>query len=123
MNPVIPRRRLVRFVLKRILIHTLWLTGLLALAKWWVQRRGVVVLTFHRVLRREGWLKTRTQKGMIVTDESFRQLLQYLKKKDYSTISLNDDIQLNAQKRIRLALTFDDGWEDNASIAFPIARE
>ncbi len=117
-----PQQRRFRSLAKWMLIRMLWLTGMLAVAKWWIRRHGAVVLAFHRILHREECIETTIQKGMIVRDESFRALLQYLQK-HYATIDLDSGPQQSQQKRVQVALTFDDGWEDNASTAFPIASE
>jgi glycosyltransferase involved in cell wall biosynthesis/peptidoglycan/xylan/chitin deacetylase (PgdA/CDA1 family) len=116
------QHRRVRSLAKWMVIRMLWVTGALALAKWWIRRHGAVVLAFHRILRHEECIETTIQKGMIVSDESFRALLQYLQE-NCTTIDLDRGRQQPQQKRVQVALTFDDGWEDNASTAFPIASE
>ena len=116
------QQRRLRSAAKWVVIRMLWLTGMLAVARWWIRRHGAVVLAFHRILHREECIETTIQKGMIVSDESFKALLQYLQKY-YATIGLDSGRQLAQQKRVQVALTFDDGWEDNASTAFPIASE
>lgn len=117
-----PPRRRVRSLVKRILVHFLWFTGLLSLAKWWIRRHGAVVLSFHRILSREESLETTIQDGMILRDETFAALLRYLRK-NHSVIDLANACHQTQRDRVQIALTFDDGWEDNASTALPIALE
>lgn len=117
------RQRRLRSLGKWAIVRMLRYTGLLATAKWCIRRRGPVVLTFHRVLSRKACSETSVQEGMIVSDETFRALLGYLQKKNYLTIDLGWENQQTHKGRLKLALTFDDGWEDTASVAFPIATE
>lgn len=112
----------LRSGLKWAYIHALRYSGLLAFAKLWIRRNGAVVLTFHRILSEEAATQTCSPSGMLVTEGTFESLLRHLKKR-YSIFPLaNGGLQEN-RDRLQVAITFDDGWEDNASTAFPIAAE
>jgi len=50
---------------------------MLSLARKWVQRHGVIVLTFHRVLTDSELQQTASLGGMIVRDRTFADFLQY----------------------------------------------
>jgi glycosyltransferase involved in cell wall biosynthesis/peptidoglycan/xylan/chitin deacetylase (PgdA/CDA1 family) len=117
-----PRQRRARSLVKWALVRMLWLTGMLGLAKWWIRRHGAVVLSFHRILSRKESSETTIQDAMILRDETFAALLRYLCK-NHSVIDLAGACHQTQRKRVQVALTFDDGWEDNASTALPIALE
>jgi len=114
--------RRLRCVAKWILIHALRWTGLLGLAKWWIRRNGAVVLTFHRVLSEEALAQTSSQSGLLIGRTTFEQLLRYIKD-HYSVFDLARGGLQDQREHIQVAITFDDGWEDNASTAFPTAAK
>jgi peptidoglycan/xylan/chitin deacetylase (PgdA/CDA1 family) len=95
--------------------------GILAVAKRWVRRHGVVVLTFHRVLTDDALARTASLPGMVVRERTFERFLDYAAGK-YEFVNLSQEPDWRSGPRLRLAVTFDDGWSDNASTAFPIAQ-
>lgn len=97
-------------------------TGLLPLARWWVSRSGVLVLTFHRVLTEDELQHTMSLPGMIVRTETFDQFLQYASQ-HWKVVDLGREPDWERGSRLKLAITFDDGWYDNATSAYPIARK
>ena len=96
-------------------------TGVLALAKRWVRRHGTVVLTFHRVLGPHDLQYTGSLPGMVVQQQTFDDFLTYAARQ-YQWADLLHEPDWNPGARLKLAVTFDDGWSDNASIAFPLAN-
>jgi peptidoglycan/xylan/chitin deacetylase (PgdA/CDA1 family) len=116
--------RIGRSVLKRAYIRLLAVTGLLALAKSRVAKKGIVVLTLHRVLPDAEFDSACSQAGMMLRAGTFDALLQYLKRECYC-IALEGvpawDEHAAVNSRPRIAITFDDGWKDNFETAFPIA--
>jgi peptidoglycan/xylan/chitin deacetylase (PgdA/CDA1 family) len=114
----------LRRMLRRAWMYFLFSAGLLRWAEWRLARRdAVVVLTFHRVVSDADFERTSSPAGMLVTRNTFEKLLQYVASR-FQTISLGNGSsnQKGASKRLRLALTFDDGWRDNFVEAVPIAR-
>ncbi len=112
-----------RAVLRYCWICLVFSTGLLWLAKRRLGVRcGIVVLTFHRVLADSENAKTNSPAGMVVREQTFEFLARYVARR-YPTVNLADSEPewANDGSRPRLAFTFDDGWEDNASTAFHIA--
>jgi peptidoglycan/xylan/chitin deacetylase (PgdA/CDA1 family) len=97
------------------------ISGVLFLAKSWVRRRGALVLTFHRVLTDADLERTASLPGMVVRRQTFNSFLQYAAEKCVF-LDLSRVPQWQPGPRIKLAVTFDDGWSDNALAAFPIAR-
>jgi peptidoglycan/xylan/chitin deacetylase (PgdA/CDA1 family) len=95
-------------------------TGILYLAKRWVRRRGMIVLTFHRVLEEDGLQQTASLAGMVVRRRTFADFLGYAAEK-CEFADLAHEPEWTPNSRLKLAITFDDGWSDNASVAFPVA--
>jgi peptidoglycan/xylan/chitin deacetylase (PgdA/CDA1 family) len=110
----------LRLQLKWIFLYTLRFTGLLAFAKWWIRRNGAIVLTFHRILSEKAAGETCSPEGMVVTETTFESLLKHVKE-CYSIVDLANGTCGVKNSTIQIVITFDDGWEDNASTAFPIA--
>lgn len=81
---------------------------------------GIPVLMYHRVWPAQ-------QDGLTVTPEQFAAHLQFLKSKGYQPLHMRDFIDTAAGKRQRrssdLLLTFDDGYRNNLTYAYPVLRE
>lgn len=107
--------------IKELWAGLLRVSGVLPLAKSLVCRRGTLVLTFHRVLTDEDLKQTASMLGMVVREKTFAGFLAYAAK-NYQFVDLSRDPDWQPGSRLKLAVTFDDGWSDNASIAYHIAR-
>jgi len=117
-NPVM--KRTLRSYLRWVYIYVLHYTGLLALAKRWVRSHGAVVLTFHRVLSEQAAAHTCSPAGLVVRERTFESLLRFVADR-YCIFDLGAGTPTASADRVQVAITFDDGWEDNASTAFPVA--
>ncbi|MEO5930289.1 MAG: polysaccharide deacetylase family protein [Candidatus Kapaibacterium sp.] len=85
--------------------------------------REVPVLMYHRVV---GSSAEAGHHGIYVTEDNFERQLRYLKRKGYAVITLREfmDLPLKRAALGRYAiLTFDDGYEDNFTRAFPLLRK
>jgi len=83
-----------------------------------LQDRGVRILCYHRV-------NDERQNYLTVSTPNFRAQMQFLKEEGYKTIDLNELIDLEGQEEAPeklIAITFDDGWRDNFTNAFPILK-
>lgn len=83
------------------------------------------ILTYHRVLNPET-LRYPLQPGMYITPKTFDMQLRYLKE-EANVVSL-DSLASSIARGEKLpsktiALTFDDGWVDTYTNAFPIIKE
>ena len=113
-------KRTLRSYLRWVYICVLHYTGLLALARQWVRSHGAIVLTFHRVLSDQAVAQTCSPAGLIVRERTFESLLRFVTD-HYCIFDLGTGSPTASPDRVQVAVTFDDGWEDNASTAFPIA--
>lgn len=91
-----------------------------------VRRRHVgrlVVLTFHRVRPDGEAVAARPMRAIETPVSDFRRLLAWLRDR-YEPLALADWLAREAPPaRASFAVTFDDGWADNAEHAFPVLRE
>ena len=95
-------------------------SGMLWLARKWVQRHGSIVLTFHRVLTDSELQQTASLGGMIVRQRTFADFLKYASQR-CEFANLQHEPEWKPDSKLKLAVTFDDGWSDNAESAYPIA--
>jgi peptidoglycan/xylan/chitin deacetylase (PgdA/CDA1 family) len=103
-------------------VHMLLSSGTL----WWVKRKlrhqgYIVVLTCHRVLEDAAFEKTNSQPEIILRRRTFEQLAAYLAR-HCEMVDLRHEPVHEPGPKLRVALTFDDGWRDNYTTALPIAR-
>lgn len=97
-------------------------SGMLLLARKWVQRHGAIVLTFHRVLTDSELQQTASLSGMIVRNQTFAAFLNYASQ-TCEFANLKQEPQWKPTGMLKLAVTFDDGWADNAESGYPIASQ
>ena len=97
-------------------------SGMLSLARKWVQRHGSIVLTFHRVLSDSELQQTASQGGMIVRDRTFADFLNYASR-HCEFANLEQEPEWNPAGKLKLAITFDDGWADNAQSVYSLASQ
>lgn len=97
-------------------------SGMLSLARKLVQRHGAIVLTFHRVLTDSELQQTASLGGMIVRHQTFAAFLNYASQHcEFANLEQEPDWEPSG--KLKLAVTFDDGWVDNAETAYPIAAQ
>jgi peptidoglycan/xylan/chitin deacetylase (PgdA/CDA1 family) len=95
-------------------------------ALWWAERQlrasnAVVVLMFHRVVDDQTFRKTCSLPATLILERTFERLTAYLAKR-FTVVPLSN-ARTAAPKKLRMAITFDDGWADNRQLALPIAAK
>lgn len=80
------------------------------------------MLMYHRVLSEEERIHSFSHEGIVVGMESFASQMEYLKD-SFNVISLEEFLNQLPQKRFEkysCLITFDDGWIDNYTNAYPV---
>lgn len=112
-----------RGILRRLWVGLLAASGCL----WWAKRQlsgygAVVPLMFHRVLGDTDYRRTHSLPGIVVRECTFRQLVEHVARR-YEPVDLRGAETGKPSSKLKVAFTFDDGWSDTYTVAFPIARE
>lgn len=88
-------------------------------------RGAGVILMLHRILADDRSAELPHRNELCVGSQAFEQLLRWLKQ-HFECVPLMDLLQQggpgNTPSRPKVALTFDDGWRDNALNAFPLLQ-
>jgi len=112
-------RRVLRWLWAVFLVGS----GSLRWAKRQLRGNGAVVtLIFHRVLDESSYQRTRSQPEIIVKEQTFRELLAHIASQ-FEPVDLREATPGTPSRKLKVAVTFDDGWEDNYTVAFPIIRQ
>lgn len=87
----------------------------------------VAILMYHRVLSEQDIRKQYVQPGMYVADKVFDMQMRFLKE-HFNILSLNEMLSIWNEKTFDrnkryCVITFDDGWLDNYTYAFPILKK
>lgn len=86
------------------------------------QGQRALVLMLHRVLSPEDYAKLQFQRSLAMSQEGLDHLIRFLQR-HYTLIQVDDYLALpdNITRKERFAcLTFDDGWADNFTHAWPV---
>jgi peptidoglycan/xylan/chitin deacetylase (PgdA/CDA1 family) len=88
---------------------------------------SLVILTYHRILPGQSPLRQTEQPGMIATPEALDMHISLLKRLGAEFVSLDNWLDAQQQNktlpRLAVAVTFDDGWQDNYEHAFPVLKK
>jgi peptidoglycan/xylan/chitin deacetylase (PgdA/CDA1 family) len=94
-------------------------TGIASVFRRAIAGRSGLILALHRVLPTEEQCLCYNP-HLVLTESAFVSLLQLLQR-DYHVVPLEDVLThpRGAEGHPKVAITFDDGWEDNYRVAFP----
>ncbi len=91
------------------------------------QSPSLIILTYHRILPGQSPLRLTEQPGMMATPEALDMHLSLLKRLGAEFVSLDTWLDDQRQNRtlpgLAVAVTFDDGWQDNYEHAFPVLKK
>ena len=115
-------RRLLHVAAAKILYYS----GALALWSWFRRKvlhtDDVCIVGLHRILTRVERERSNSLDGMIIQDVTYLGLLAYLRHR-FQVVSLDDFLgdgeRTAGASKPRCIITFDDGWADTYSRAFP----
>lgn len=83
----------------------------------------LVLLTFHRIRPDQEEAPLRPMRNLEVAVSDFRNLLLWMRER-YAPVALGDWMADDSPPaRASFAVTFDDGWADNFTQAYPVLRE
>lgn len=108
-------------VLKLIIILALVLAVISAVSKFFKSAYVVPVLMYHKI--DNNYMNSK----LSVSPESFEKQMKFLRKWNYNIVSLNElVILLSSNDPLpckTIAVTFDDGYKDNYTAAFPVLKK
>lgn len=85
-------------------------------------RAAGTILMLHRVVADDQVASPPHRAALCLGLPTFARLLDWIGT-HFDCVPLEELLQPGVGRRPRLALTFDDGWRDNAELAFPLLRE
>jgi peptidoglycan/xylan/chitin deacetylase (PgdA/CDA1 family) len=109
---------------------TLHYSGALVLWRWLrrqlLRKNEVCVLGLHRVLTKAESEQSNSPPGMVILEDTYLSLLAYLQRR-FEVVSLDTLLGMSVHEltssRPLCLITFDDGWADTFSRAFPGLRK
>ena len=108
--------------MKRFLSYTLDKFGINALFGYFNKGRTKILL-YHSIVKKELFNATRDSSDQCLTDEEFEKQMRYLNK-HCDVISLDDFFKVKQDKnKLNVVVTFDDGFLNNCTIAYPILKK
>ncbi|MDR1349438.1 MAG: polysaccharide deacetylase family protein [Zoogloeaceae bacterium] len=85
-----------------------------------LRQRGCI-LVLHQVVENDREAAWPHRRGTCIGHQAFERLLIWLRQR-FQCVALEELLQQPDGERPRMALTFDDGWRDNAELAFPLLQ-
>jgi peptidoglycan/xylan/chitin deacetylase (PgdA/CDA1 family) len=89
-----------------------------------LRKKEVCVLGLHRVLTKDEQARSNSFDGMVLSEVTFVRLLEYLKQR-FDVVSLETLLAGDTLRagRSKCLLTFDDGWKDTYTTAYPLLKK
>jgi len=89
---------------------------------WWYPRENLKktrIMMYHMISKQ---LPKTKKSGLRVSPEMFERHLKYFSDNNWSFIKMSELLEHDTQEKV-VAITFDDGYEDNYSEAFPLLKK
>ena len=89
---------------------------------WWYPRADLKktrIMMYHMISKQ---LPKTKKSGLRVSPEMFERHLKYFSDNNWSFIKMSELLEHDTQEKV-VAITFDDGYEDNYSEAFPLLKK
>lgn len=82
----------------------------------------IPIIYYHRIAKD---INDAGKHGIFVTEKQFEDHLSYLKREGYKTITFEEALQIKKECTPGkfVIITFDDGYEDNYTLAFPLLKK
>jgi peptidoglycan/xylan/chitin deacetylase (PgdA/CDA1 family) len=109
----------------QLLVPPLYYSGVHMLTKPFYAGIGQILM-FHRVVPKRNGLRIHNHKSLEITPEHLEEVIQFFKKREYSFFSLDDLVEYKKRGRTKkkfVIFTFDDGYIDNYTFAYPIFKK
>lgn len=108
-------------MIRNLVINTLGFGGVPALLHKALKRRGITILAYHGVLDKplpfDDWC--------FISEETFEQQVRYLSE-NFNIVHLSEAVAMLDRDDVdkpTAVITFDDGYQNNYSFAFPILKK
>ncbi len=117
-------RRALRVSAANALAYTGVLAARRALRRTRGKHRETCVLGLHRVLNDADLPRANSLEGIILREQTFARLLEHLAR-SFHVVSLEEFVSGGAANGSKPSclITFDDGWRDNFTTAFPLLKQ
>jgi peptidoglycan/xylan/chitin deacetylase (PgdA/CDA1 family) len=119
-------KRTVKWLLSAAVFYSGWLNVIRFYRSKILGKQNWAVLTYHNIVGIEEKRRADTQPGMCVLTPSFDAQMRYISRA-YKVVSTEKLVEmLRAGVKIpdrTIAITFDDGWRDNYTEAFPVLKK
>lgn len=116
---------MIKLRLKSLIAQTAYKSSLLDGMAYLRLRGRAFVLMYHRVIRKVSEEAFFIQPGMYLSADTFRDQAMFLKER-FHVLPLDELVQrIKTGRSVGgcCAITFDDGWHDNFTCAFPVLQE
>jgi peptidoglycan/xylan/chitin deacetylase (PgdA/CDA1 family) len=111
-----------RDAIRDLFVRSLERSGRLIRAKEEAARCGVLVLTLHRIVPDAQRAVVRSPAGMVLRESLFEALVAYLATNTTCIAASELGRGPASSSKPRVLVTFDDGWVDNAQVAWPVLK-
>jgi peptidoglycan/xylan/chitin deacetylase (PgdA/CDA1 family) len=116
-------RHFLHVVAARLLYYSGLLSFVSIVRRNVLRQKEIYVIGLHRVLTQAERERSNSLDGMVLTDCTFRKLLEHLQQR-FEVISLQDLLTGASQEggKPLCLITFDDGWSDTSTVAHPLLK-